>query len=151
MNEKGFSTDARNCAAWYTIKQPAFDIYGLKNKDYVGGNRTFNAKVLYADFAAILSSDKTWFLQAKDSLPEIMTILEIDSNTMLPAWIWYREKEVKRQKNYSYAPEGFNDHHLQNLAYKMATLVAENTDKIITQELKTNKDLIQKIYHPGKK
>jgi hypothetical protein len=107
--------------------------------------------VLYADFAAILSSDKTWFLQAKDSLPEIMTILEIDSNTMLPAWIWYREKEVKRQKNYSYAPEGFNDHHLQNLAYKMATLVAENTDKIITQELKTNKDLIQKIYHPGKK
>lgn len=148
---KGYQTDARGCAVWYEIKEPGIDIYGLKNKELnLAENRNFNLKFLYADFGSKLSSDKNWFIQIKDSLPETFTFLDYKEKEMLPAYLWIKEKQVKRSKEYAYLPEGFNDHHLQNLAFRMAQKIAEKTDSIINRELKTNPVLIQKVYYPGK-
>jgi hypothetical protein len=148
---KGYQTDARGCAVWYEIKEPGIDLYGLKNKDLdLAENRSFNLKFLYADFGSKLSSDKNWFIQIRDSIPETFTFLDYKEKEMLPAYLWIKEKQVKRSKEYAYLPEGFNDHHLQNLAFRMAQKIAEKTDSIINKELKTNPVLIQKVYYPGK-
>ena len=149
--EKGYQTDSRGCAVWYEIQSPGFDLYGLKNKTIQSPqNKTFQLNFLYADFGAKLSSDKSFFIQLRDSLPESFTYLDYKKGEMLPSYLWIKENKIKRTPNYAYLPEGFNDHDLQNLAFRMAQNIAFKTDSIISRELKTNQNLIQKVYYPGK-
>ncbi|MFY8020313.1 MAG: hypothetical protein ACOVP1_03915 [Bacteroidia bacterium] len=148
--EKGYQTDSRGCAVWYEIQSPGFDIYGLKNKTLTTPqNKSFQLNYLYADFGAKLTADKTFFFQVNDSLPESITYLDYKKDEVLPSYLWIKEKKVKRSENYAYLPEGFNDHDLQNLAFRMAQKIAAKTDSIISQELKSNQNLIQKVYYPG--